>query len=145
MTAERAVVPDLFRHELRKRAPDGVPPRAFVEEEYFVNLVRAERLPLVDCGGGDAPRIAELAVSVGLTAYDAAYLSLAIEERAELASVRRRAGGRGADRADQGDRRRAVSRSAAAIAARPAVKTSAISRGRAPAGSARGASIFATA
>ena len=39
-----------------------------------------------NCGGGDASRIAELAVKRGLTAYDAAYLSLAIEERAELAT-----------------------------------------------------------
>jgi predicted nucleic acid-binding protein len=86
LTAERAVVPSLFRHELRNVLLTAFRRGRLSQEEYFDNVVKAERLPLVDCGGGDALRIAELAVRRRLTAYAAAYLSLAIEERAELAT-----------------------------------------------------------
>ena len=86
LTAERAIVPDLFRHELRNVLLTAFRRGRLSKEEYFDNVARAERFPLVDCGGGDASRIAELTVKRGLTAYDAAYLSLAIGERAELAT-----------------------------------------------------------
>ena len=85
LTAERAIVPDLFRHELRNVLLTAFRRGRLSKEEYFDNVARAERFPLVDCGG-DASRIAELTVKRGLTAYDAAYLSLAIGERAELAT-----------------------------------------------------------
>jgi len=86
LTAERAVVPSLFRHELRNVLLTAFRHGRLSQEEYFDNVAKAERLPLVDCGSGAALRIAELAVRRRLTAYDAAYLSLAIEERAELAT-----------------------------------------------------------
>ena len=86
LATERAVVPSLFRHELRNVLLTAFRRGRLSQEEYFNSVVQAERLPLVDCGGGDALRIAELAVKRRITAYDAAYLSLAIAERAELAT-----------------------------------------------------------
>jgi predicted nucleic acid-binding protein len=86
LTSERGLVPDLFRHELRNVFLMAFRRGRLSKEEYFENVAQAERLPLTNCGGGDGVRIARLAVSRGLSAYDAAYLSLAIDERAALAT-----------------------------------------------------------
>lgn len=83
---DRILVPDVFRHELRNLLLTALRRGRLSEDDCFRQIARAERFPLVDCGGGEASRIAELAVKRGLTAYDAAYLSLAIGERAELAT-----------------------------------------------------------
>jgi predicted nucleic acid-binding protein len=86
LAVDRAVAPDLFRHELRNVLLMAFRRGRLSKDEYFDNLARAERLPLVSRGGGDAARIGRLALKHGLSAHDAAYLSLAIEERATLAT-----------------------------------------------------------
>ncbi len=67
---DRIFVPDLFRHELRNLLLTALRRGRLSEDECFRQIARAERFPLVDCGAGDALRIAELAVKRGLTAYD---------------------------------------------------------------------------
>lgn len=83
---DRILVPDLFHHELRSLLLTALRRRRLSEDDCFHQIARAERLPLTNCGGGDGGRIVRLAVSRSLSAYDAAYLSLAIDERAALAT-----------------------------------------------------------
>jgi predicted nucleic acid-binding protein len=83
---DRMLVPDLFRHELRNLLLTALRRGRLSEDECFRQIARAERFPLLGCGPGDAARVARLAVDRSLTAYDAAYLSLALDERAALAT-----------------------------------------------------------
>ncbi|MES0101937.1 hypothetical protein NKK47_34415 [Mesorhizobium sp. M0019] len=62
-------------------------------------MARLRRLPLEDAGAGRDGAIIELATAHGLSAYDAAYLALAIETALPLATLDRKlavaAGGQG--------------------------------------------------
>jgi predicted nucleic acid-binding protein len=57
------------------------------EDLLSYQIDRLGRMPLRDAGGGEAPQIVRLALVHGLTAYDAAYLALAIAERLPLATL----------------------------------------------------------
>jgi predicted nucleic acid-binding protein len=52
----------------------------------FLQLNKLDKLPVRDCGAGDAVRIAQLALAHCLTAYDATYLALALCESLPLAT-----------------------------------------------------------
>jgi predicted nucleic acid-binding protein len=56
------------------------------EDLLFLQLNKLDKLPVRDCGAGDAVRIAQLALAHSLTAYDATYLALALRERLPLAT-----------------------------------------------------------
>jgi predicted nucleic acid-binding protein len=86
LTVDRALVPDLFRHELRNVLLMAFRRGRLSKDDCFDQLARAEGFALVDRGGGDAARIGSLTIEHRLSAYAAAYLSLAIEERATLAT-----------------------------------------------------------
>jgi len=86
LTVDRALVPDLFRHELRNVLLMAFRRGRLSKDDCFDQLARAEGFALVSRGGGDAARIGSLTIEHRLSAYAAAYLSLAIEERATLAT-----------------------------------------------------------
>jgi len=79
--------PDLFYHEMRNLLFLAFRRGRLSEDALFFQIGRLERLPLRDCGGGDAVQIARFALKHGLTAYDAAYLALALVERLPLATL----------------------------------------------------------
>lgn len=86
LTTDRGLVPSLFGHELRNllltahrrgRLPSGA---------LFAQLSNLERFPLIDCGPGNGAEIVRLAIAHSLSAYDAAYLDLALRESVPLAT-----------------------------------------------------------
>ena len=87
---EEAAVPSLFRHEMRNLLVlahrRGRLPRAKFREV----IAELGVAPVRDCGPGDDDEIVDLAMNHDLTAYDAAYLALAIVERLPLATLDRK-------------------------------------------------------
>jgi predicted nucleic acid-binding protein len=89
LTGAVARVPTLFWHELRNillvaerrsRLPQGGAEAA---------LLRLRRLPIDEAGAGSDAAVLALAAKHALTAYDAAYLALAIADRLYLATIDR--------------------------------------------------------
>jgi predicted nucleic acid-binding protein len=87
LAAERALVPSLFWHEMRDLLLMAHRRGRLSEETLFLQLSKLERFPLVDGGPIDSAEIARLAIRHRLSAYDAAYLALALRERAPLATL----------------------------------------------------------
>lgn len=83
-------VPNLFHHEMRNLLVLAFRRGRLSEDILFFQIGRLERMPLRDCGGGDAVQVARLALKHGLTAYDATYLALALVERLPLATLDRK-------------------------------------------------------
>ena len=86
LDTDNAVVPDLFRHELRNLLLSAFRRQKLDRAMLFEQTARAERFPFEDAGPGEAVFILRLALEHGLTAYDAAYLALALTRRLELAT-----------------------------------------------------------
>jgi len=86
MAEDGAVAPDLLWHEVRNVLVRAFHRGRLPEEEIWVWLRRIESLPLRSAGPGDATEALRMAIKHGLTAYDAAYLTLAKGERLPLAS-----------------------------------------------------------
>lgn len=90
LTATRAGVPSLFWHEARSLFLTAERRGRFSPGAAPAAMLRLRRLPLEDRGSGSDQAVLALAAAHGLTAYDAAYLVLAVSERATLATLDRK-------------------------------------------------------
>src|SRR5687767_2109143 len=82
---EEVRVPDLFWHEVRNLLVMAARRGRLQEDLLFLALRKLDKLDLRNAGAGDASRVVQLALKHGLTAYDAAYLALAVEDGLQLA------------------------------------------------------------
>jgi predicted nucleic acid-binding protein len=89
LATEQAYVPNLFHHEMRNLLVAACRRGRIPEDLFFLQLSKLDKLPVLDCGAGDAVRIAQLALAHSLTAYDATYLALALGESLPLATFDR--------------------------------------------------------
>ncbi|MEQ1930925.1 MAG: type II toxin-antitoxin system VapC family toxin [Parvularculaceae bacterium] len=80
-------VPSLFWHEIRGLLVASERRRRISADEIAVFLVQLRSLAVHDSGAGDDHEVLRLSRAHGLTAYDAAYLALALWERAPLATT----------------------------------------------------------
>ncbi|MER9342093.1 type II toxin-antitoxin system VapC family toxin [Mesorhizobium sp. M0601] len=85
-----APVPSLFWHEARNVVLMAERRGRIAAGEAATTMARLRRLPLEDAGGGSDGAVLTLAASHGLSAYDAAYLALAIETELPLATLDRK-------------------------------------------------------
>jgi predicted nucleic acid-binding protein len=85
-----ACVPSLFWHEARNMLINGLRRKRLLIEELPKLMAFVRALPLEDCGAGSDDSVLNLAAKHNLTAYDAAYLELAISRRAALATKDKR-------------------------------------------------------
>ena len=85
-----AGVPSLFWHEARSLFLMAERRGRFPAGAAQASLLRLRRLPLDDHGSGNDQKVLELARTHGLTAYDAAYLALAVDQGADLATLDRK-------------------------------------------------------
>jgi predicted nucleic acid-binding protein len=82
-----AVVPTLFRHELRNLLIVAFRRKRIATQELlFDQLARAERFAFEENQAPHAPTIARFALEHRLTGYDATYLELAHSRRLPLAT-----------------------------------------------------------
>ena len=90
LVESEAAVPSLFRHEMRNlmllAQRRGRMSRAKLHEV----ILELGAAPVRDYGPGDDAKIVDLAMKRDLTAYDAAYLDLALRERLPLATLDRK-------------------------------------------------------
>jgi predicted nucleic acid-binding protein len=87
MQSEDAVAPDLFWHEVRSLLVTAVRRNRISEAAVYISLERLATIPLRNAGASDALTVARLAIKHGLSAYDAAYLDLALREHLSLATL----------------------------------------------------------
>ena len=80
-------VPSLFLHEMRNLLLLALRRGRLAEDVLFDLIDKLGQMSWRDCGPGDGAQIARLAIRHGLTAYDAAYLALALSERLPLATL----------------------------------------------------------
>jgi predicted nucleic acid-binding protein len=85
--ANGAVAPDLFRHEVRNLLVMAVQRRRMPEDLLWTQLARIEKMPIRLVPSGPSARIAQRALTHRLTAYDAAYLDLALDQALPLATL----------------------------------------------------------
>lgn len=83
----RSPVPSLFWHEARNILIVAERRGRIVAGEAAAAMARLRRLPLDDVGAGVDGVILKFADDHGLSAYDAAYLALAVDEALPLASL----------------------------------------------------------
>jgi predicted nucleic acid-binding protein len=88
--ATPARVPSLFWHEIRSVALMAERRGRIAEGQAIGALARLRRLPLEDADDGRDEAVLALAVKHALSAYDAAYLALAIAEALPLATLDRK-------------------------------------------------------
>ena len=86
LETETALAPDLLWHEVRNLLLKAHRRGRLSQDEFFAALGRFGTLPLQLSSCGDGMRIAQLALTYRLSAYDAAYLALAKIEGVPLAS-----------------------------------------------------------
>lgn len=89
VAADGAVAPSLIWHELRNILLMANRRARLAQEEIVPSLLRLRRLPIetVDVSASGDAKLIELAVKLGLTAYDAAYLALAEDRGLPLATA----------------------------------------------------------
>ena len=90
LRATAASVPSLFWHEARNACLMAERRGRLAKGEAPASMVQLRRLPLNDAGSGTDHIVLTLAAAHGLSAYDAAYLALAIAEAAPLATTDRK-------------------------------------------------------
>ena len=90
MQSEDALAPDLFWHEARSLLVTALRRNRIVEAAVYISLDRLATIPLRNAGPGDAVSVTRLAILHGLSAYDAAYLDLALREHLPLATLDRK-------------------------------------------------------
>lgn len=90
LTAGPADVPSLFWYEARSVFLMAERRGRFAPGGAQAAMLRLRRLPLEDRGSGNGRAVLELASARGLTAYDAAYLALAVGAGAALATLDRK-------------------------------------------------------
>ncbi len=84
---ERPRAPDLLAHEIRSIVVRAVRRNRVAQSDAAGLLRRFEQLSIINAGAADTLEAARLAFKHGLSAYDAAYLWLAISEGLELATL----------------------------------------------------------
>jgi predicted nucleic acid-binding protein len=84
------LAPNLFWHEVRNLLVSARRSGRLDDETLALQLGALDRLPIADAGRGDGKATAALAVRNKLSAYDAAYLALAMAEGLPLATFDRR-------------------------------------------------------
>ena len=89
-TPETDALLDLLRHEIRSLFLAAVKRRRVRENFLPWAMERFNQLPLRHLGPGDDHAVLTLARVHQLSAYDAAYLALAVSERAALATLDRK-------------------------------------------------------
>ncbi|WP_162725101.1 type II toxin-antitoxin system VapC family toxin [Rhizobium sp.] len=82
-----AYVPDLFWHEMRNVLVTSCRRKRLSRDEARLSLSRLAQLPLVTRTISDSVAVFDLAEHHQLTAYDAAYLALAIDLTLPLVTV----------------------------------------------------------
>ncbi len=87
LKSEDAIAPDLFWHETRSLLVTALRRNRIVEAGVYISLDRLATIPLRNAGPSDAVTVARLAIKHGLSAYDAAYLDLALREHLPLATL----------------------------------------------------------
>lgn len=85
-----AAAPSLFWHEVRNLLLSARRALRLDDAAAGEQIAALEALPILDAGRGDGPAVLRLGLKHRLTAYDAAYLALAIERRLPLATLDRR-------------------------------------------------------
>jgi predicted nucleic acid-binding protein len=97
-TAERLIagisgpcpVPNLFWHEARSILISAERRKRIAAGQALNAMARLRRLPLDDAGAGQDGSVLELASAHALSAYDAAYLDLAVRQSLPLATLDRK-------------------------------------------------------
>jgi predicted nucleic acid-binding protein len=87
LRSEDALAPDLFWHEARSLLVTALKRNRINEAAVYISLDRLATIPLRNAGPSDAMTATRLAIKHALSAYDAAYLDLALRERLPLASL----------------------------------------------------------
>ncbi|MBX4967795.1 type II toxin-antitoxin system VapC family toxin [Rhizobium binae] len=90
MADEDTVAPDLLRHEIRSILLSAERRGRISDDLVHSALARFRALPLKLAGPGDDTEVVRLSRKYRLSAYDAAYLALALLERLPLATLDRR-------------------------------------------------------
>lgn len=90
MADENAVAPDLLRHEIRSILLSAEKRGRISDDFVHSALARFRGLPLQLGGPGDDTEVVRLSRKYRLSAYDAAYLALALLEHLPLATLDRR-------------------------------------------------------
>ncbi len=86
-TRARALAPSLFWHEARSIVTMAERRGRIGQGEAFAYLAGLRALPIDTCGDGPDGAILTLAMTHGLSSYDATYLALALSERLPLATL----------------------------------------------------------
>jgi predicted nucleic acid-binding protein len=81
------LVPPLFWHETRNIAVMAERRKRIEPGEAVEAMRRLRRLPLVSSDNGSDDNVIALAMTYGLSAYDAAYLALSLERNVPLATL----------------------------------------------------------
>ena len=87
MQSEDAIAPDLFWHEARSLLVTALRRGRINEAAVYISLDRLATIPLRNAGPSDAVSVTRLAILHGLSAYDTAYLDLALREHLPLATL----------------------------------------------------------
>lgn len=87
MQTEDAIAPDLFWHEARSVLVTALRRGRITEAAVYISLDRLAAIPLRNAGASDAVTATRLAIGRDLSAYDAAYLDLALREHLPLATL----------------------------------------------------------
>ncbi|MES5097709.1 type II toxin-antitoxin system VapC family toxin [Agrobacterium sp. BA1120] len=86
LETDDAIAPDLLSHELRNILLSAEKRKRIDQDAIFSILLRFNSLPLTLVSGGDHITIMGLAKRHTLSAYDAAYLALAVSHAIPLAT-----------------------------------------------------------
>jgi predicted nucleic acid-binding protein len=87
---EDAMAPDLLRHEIRSILLNAERRGRISDDFVHAALSRFRSLPLQFAGSSDDIEVVRLSRKYRLSAYDAAYLALAVLERLPLATLDRK-------------------------------------------------------
>lgn len=90
LAEDDAVAPDLLRHEIRSILLSAEKRGRISDDFVHSALARFRGLPLRLVGPGDDTEVVRLSRKYRLSAYDAAYLALALLEQLPLATLDRR-------------------------------------------------------
>jgi predicted nucleic acid-binding protein len=90
MEEEDGLAPDLLWHEIRSILLTAARRRRIAGEDIVALLFRLADTPLKNAGAGDGVEIIRLALRHQLSAYDAAYLALAVLRKLPLATADKR-------------------------------------------------------
>ncbi|XUY27709.1 type II toxin-antitoxin system VapC family toxin [Agrobacterium sp. rho-8.1] len=86
LETDDAIAPDLLSHELRNILISAEKRKRIDQDAVFSILLRFTSLPLTLVSGSDHITIMRLAKKYSLSAYDAAYLALAVSRAIPLAT-----------------------------------------------------------